>query len=119
MIIKEIISIVFILTGILDSYKYRISAKKIRKIKSANGRSRMFINIALLHSIIRLLFALVWVNNYLLCVGLLSLLCVIDNLWAIYIYYPYRKRNLNNFKKPNFILYFINSWLPNRIRRRL
>ncbi len=117
--IKEIFGIALIISGLFGGYKYVWQAQKIMKVKSAKGQSRKFINVAILNHIMRIAYALVIMDWYILLTSLLVFFCMGYLLIITYLYYPYRGRGLNNFKKPNFMLYFINSLLPNRIRRRL
>jgi hypothetical protein len=41
------------------------------------------------------------------------------NFYIVYLFYPYKYRNLLNFKKPCIIIYIINALTPNCKRRRL
>lgn len=116
---KLIIGILLIITGIFDSWKYCFQAQKIIAIRSAKGQSRKFINCAILNDIVRVAYALAIVDWYILATSLFAFFCMIYLLMITYFYYPYKGRGLNNFKRPNFMLYIINSILPNRIRRRL
>jgi len=115
-----IFGILLVTTGLFDCLKYSWQAKKIRALQSAKGHSRKFINAALINDLVRFLY-FICVNRdiYLMLVTVMALYCMLDMFWAIYIHYPYKQRGLNNFKRPNIILYTINSFLPNRIRRRL
>lgn len=112
--------VLLIITGLFDSLKYSWQAKKIRSLQSAKGHSRKFINAALVNDLVRFLY-FVCVNRdvYLMLVTVMALYCMLDMFWAIYIYYPYKMRGMHNFKRPNIVLYTINSFLPNQIRRRL
>jgi hypothetical protein len=112
--------ILLIITGIFDSLKYTWAAKKIRNVGSSKGHSRNFINVAITNDLVRLLyFIFVDRDVYLILVSIIALYCMFDMFFAIYINYPYRMRGCSNFKRPNILLYFINSILPNRIRRKL
>jgi len=112
--------ILLVITGIFDSLKYTWAAKKIRRVSSSKGHSRNFINVAMLNDLVRLLyFMFVDRDIYLICFSIIALYCMFDMFWAIYINYPYRMRGCPNFKRPNIVLYTINSFLPNKIRRRL
>ena len=115
-----VLGFLLIITGILDSFKYHWEAKKIRSVGTARGHSRQFINVAIYHDLVRVLYLLT-INRdlYLLLVSIIALYTMFDMFWAIYIHYPYRMRGCSNFKRPNIILYFLNSTLPNKIRKRL
>jgi hypothetical protein len=119
MIIKEVVGGLLIVTSIFDAIKYSIQARKIQKEKSAKSMSRKFINFALLNDLIKLLYGFIIFDLFIITSSILSLICMIDLFWQIYIFYPYKYRGLAHFKRPNIILYIINSILPNRIRRRL
>lgn len=116
---KNIIGILLIITGVFDALKYTIQANKISRVKSAKNMSRKFINFALMNDIVRLSYGMVIYDLYIILSSILALLCMIHLWWEIYLYYPYRMRGCINFKKPNILLYFINSILPNRIRKKL
>jgi len=117
--LKTIIGILLIITGLFDAYKYSFQAQKIIKVGTAKGQSRKFINCAVINDIVRMTYAIVIKDLYLLAINTIAFGCMVYLLVITYLYYPYRGRGLNNFKRPNFILYFINSLLPNRIRKRL
>lgn len=117
--IREIVGIALIITGLFDSWKYVWQSQKIIRTKCAKGQSRKFINVAIFNDMVRIIYALIIMDWYILATSLFVFFCMIHLLVITYIYYPYRHRGLINFKRPNFILYFINSLLPNRIRRKL
>lgn len=119
MLIKEIFGIALIITSIFDAIKYSIQANKINKVKSAKAMSRKFINFALLNDLIKLGYGFVIWDMYIIWSSVLALFCMIHLWWMIYLWYPYRMRGCNNFKRPNIVLYFINSLLPNSIRKKL
>lgn len=118
--IGGVLGFLLIITGILDSFKYHWEAKKIRAVGTAKGHSRQFINVAIYHDVVRVIYLLT-INRdwYLLLVSLIALYTMFDMFWAIYTRYPYKMRGCPNFKRPNIVLYFINSTLPNQIRKKL
>ena len=116
---KTIIGILLIITGLFDSWKYIWQGQKIIKVKTAKGQSRKFINVAIFNDTVRILYALIIQDLFILATSLFVMGCMLYLFVVTYIYYPYRCRKLNNFKRPNIILYLINSILPNRIRKRL
>jgi hypothetical protein len=117
--IKLIIGYLLIGSSILDAIKYSLQASKIRRVKSAAAQSRKFINFAILNDIIKLFYGIVIIDWFIIVSSLLAIGCMIDLWYTTYIFYPYRKRGLLNFRKPNILLYLINSWLPNKIRKKL
>jgi len=106
-------------TSILDALKYELEARKIIEAKSAKNRSRKFINWALLNDFIKLFYGIVIFDFYIIITSILSLVTMCHMFYAQYIFYPYRGRGLNNFRRPNIFIYMINSWLPNSLRRKL
>jgi hypothetical protein len=56
-IMKEILGIALIITGIFDSIKYYWFGKKIKEVKSSKGYSRKGMNWAIFHDLIRLIYA--------------------------------------------------------------
>ena len=117
--LKEVFGIALIITGLFDSWKYVWQSQKIIRTRCAKGQSRKFINVAIFNDMVRIAYALIIVDYYILATSLFVFFCMIHLLIVTYIYYPYRGRGLHNFKRPNFILYMINSILPNTIRKRL
>jgi len=115
----NIIGIILVITGIFDSIKYKWSSDKIKQAGTARGQSRKFINCAILNDTIRIVYAILIKDMYILLTSLLALYFMIVNFYYIYKYYPYRCRGLMNFKKPNIFLYILNSILPNQIRKKL
>jgi len=117
--LKTIIGILLIITGIFDSWKYSFQAKKIIEVGTAKGMSRKFTNCAILNDIVRITYSIIIKDLYLFTINALALGCMIFLFFVTYRYYPYLKRYKLGFKRPNIILYTINSIMPNRIRRRL
>ena len=119
MTFKNVIGVLLIITGIFDAWKYTWQAKKIQSVGTAKGHSRKFINMAITNDLIRITYSILIKDLYLVAINTIAMSCMI-NLWIIiYLYYPYRRRGLINFKRPNLILYFWNSITPNSIRKRL
>lgn len=109
-----------IIARFYDGYKYRISSRKIRKLKSAKGHSRDFGNMALGVDIFVLGY-FIWKNfdPYMILSCILCILFVIEYWLTLYWYYPYRMRGCINFKKPNLLVYFLNSLQFDKYRKRL
>jgi len=117
--LQQLFGGLLIFTSIFDALKYYIQARKIQRAKSAKLMSRRFINWAMSNDIVKLVYGIIIMDWYIILSSLLALICM-AHLWVvIYLYYPYRHRGLVNFKRPNVILYLINSIIPNSIRRRL
>lgn len=117
--LKEIFGGLLILTSILDAIKYSLQASKIRQTRTAKSQSRKFINFAILNDIVKLGYGWVIADWFIIISSLLAIGCMIDLWYTTYLFYPYRRRGLIGFKRPNIFLYFINSLVPNKIRRRL
>jgi len=118
-ILKDILGGLLIVTSIFDAIKYSLQAAKIRKTKTAKSQSRKFINFAILNDIVKLAYGFAIMDWFIIVSSLLAIGCMIDLWYTTYIFYPYKCRGLTGFKKPNIILYLINSLLPNSIRKRL
>lgn len=118
-LVRNIVGGLVFVTGILDAIKYYIQANKIRKLRSARGISRRFINFAILSDLTKIVYSIIIADIYILSISILASVCMFYMFWEIYIYYPYRKRKQKRFKRPNLITYTINSVLPNSIRKRL
>lgn len=117
--IKEIFGIALMVTSVFDAVKYSIQALKVQKLQNASAMSRKFINFALFNDIVKLGYGFVIWDFYIIASSILSLVCMLHLWWMIYWWYPYRMRGCNNFKRPNLMLYIMNSLLPNKIRKRL
>ena len=118
-ILFSISGILLTITGLCDGYKYHWSANSIRRIGTAKGRSRKFINAALINNLMRISHCILVGNLWVVLSSLFSLIFMIEHWFVVYWYYPYRKRTQFGFKRPSILLYLINSLLPNKIRRRL
>ena len=116
---KQIVGALLIFTSIFDAIKYSVQARRIYRAQSAKFMSRKFINFAISNDIVKLLYGIIIYDWYIMFSSLLALICMFDLFYAIYRWYPYRHRGLINFKRPNILLYILNSILPNRIRKRL
>jgi uncharacterized protein with PQ loop repeat len=117
--LRNIFGIVILITGIFNAIKYWIQANKIKKEKTSRGVSRKFTNFSLMNNISRIIYSVIIKDIYIFIITTLAFICICKLYWVQYSYYPYRKRGLKNFRKPNIVLYIINSMLPNQIRRRL
>jgi len=118
-IIKDIIGGLYIGLGILDAAKYHIHANSIRKNKTSMGHSRRFVNITAADKTVGILFGITINNWMVIFTSTIALVSTLEYFWMEYLYYPYRRRGLNNFSRPSLYVYFINSLLPNNQRKRL
>jgi uncharacterized protein with PQ loop repeat len=118
-ILKDFLGGLLIVTSIFDAIKYSLQARKIQKAKTAKSISRKFINFALTNDLVKLSYGFVIMDLFIMFSSILALICMVDLWYQIYWYYPYRCRNLINFKRPNIIIYIINSILPNSLRKKL
>ena len=89
------------ISGWFDAYKYHVSAQAIRRIKSAKGRSRRFINYALINDIIRIIHCLLLPDWWLVISSFIALVFMLEHFYMQYLFYPYRMRGCANFKRPN------------------
>jgi hypothetical protein len=116
----ELWGIGLLITRFCDGYKYHIEANAIRRAKTAKGHSRKFINIAWGSDLYMLIYLL---NNnidwFMIISFIIALIFMTEHWITVYKFYPYKCRGLQGFKKPNLIIYLLNSLLPNKIRRRL
>jgi len=119
MIFKDILGGLLIITSIFDAWKYVWNAKAIRRIGTARGHSRKFINAALLNDTIKLFYGIIIKDLFIVLSSIFALGTMTFLFYTIYKFYPYKKRGLINFRRPNILLYTINSIVPNRIRKRL
>jgi uncharacterized protein with PQ loop repeat len=117
--LQNIVGWLLIYGGILDAYKYIIQGLRIKQDKSAKSISRRFINYAIFCDIIKLLYSIIIKDFYIFTISIIALICMEFMWYEMYIYYPYKNRNLLNFKRPNIFIYIINSLLPNNQRKRL
>lgn len=115
----QIIGVALIVSGIYDGWKYHWLAIAIRKAGTAKGQSRKFVNAALAKDVTIFLYMILKFDLYILLMTFVGFVFTIELLITIYYFYPYRYRNLNNFKRPSFWIYFINSCISNKIRKRL
>lgn len=118
-IILNILGFLLVVTGVFDGIKYHWLAVAIRKIKTAKGQSRKFVNAALAKDLVMFAYMATNPDWYIILMNFIGFVFTVELLITIYIYYPYRYRNLLNFKRPSFWKYFINSWQSNKTRKRL
>ena len=118
-IIKDSLGVVLIFTGILDGWKYIWQAQGIKRVGTAKGHSRKFLNAAICNDLIKMLYAISIKDIFIFSTSILALISMCYNYFIVYKYYPYRMRGCSNFKRPNIFLFLLNSALPNKLRKRL
>ena len=117
--LKQIVGALLVFTSIFDALKYVVQANKIKRQRSAKGMSRRFTNWAISNDIVKLTYGIIIIDFYIILSSLMALCCM-TYLWVeTYLWYPYKHRGLSNFKRPNILLYLINSIIPNSIRKHL
>jgi hypothetical protein len=100
--------------------KYVIQGLKIKEIGTSKGHSRKFGNKTILADTIMLgYFIFKTLDWYMVATTTVIIIADLFYWYQVYIYYPYKRRGLRNFRRPDTITYFINSILPNSLRRRL
>ena len=118
-ILINLFGILLIGTGILDAAKYAIQGHKIQVAQSAKNFSRQFMNFALGNDIIKLAYGFIIWDFYIILTSILALVTMIYMWWQIYLWYPFKRRGLINFRRPNIFIYIVNSLLPNTLRKKL
>jgi hypothetical protein len=118
-ILINIFGWLLILTSILDGWKYLWNAEAILQVGTSKGHSRKFLNVAILNDLIKLIYSITILDIFIFLSSLFALGTMLYNFYIQYITYPYKYRNLKNFKKPNIFIYFINSLIPNIKREHL
>lgn len=118
-LLKDIVGGILVITSIFDALKYSIQASKIRKMQSAKSQSRRFINWAIVNDVVKFSYGIIIIDLFIVISSILAIICMLDLWFTTYKYYPYRCRGLIGFKKPNILLYLVNSIIPNKIRKRL
>lgn len=114
-----ILRLLVLICGFVDAVKYRIETNKIKRTKSSRDVSRRFTLMAVGCDIVLLAYVILIKDLTLTIVRFMSLYFMCELYWWQYIFYPYKMRKLENFKRPSFFRFFVNSCKPNRIRKRL
>jgi hypothetical protein len=117
--LKDIVGGLLILTSLLDAIKYYWAAQKIKEFKSAKGASRKFLNAAIANDLAKLIYSILILDIFIFIASISALMTMCYNYYIVYKFYPYKYRGLQNFRKPNILLYIWNSLTPNSIRKRL
>jgi hypothetical protein len=121
----DIVGVYLLVTGFLDAYKYHWQSEAIKKVGLARGHSRKFINAALHNDQVRIIYLTLCYMVYnrmdwfLMSSSLIAVVFMVELWYTIYKYYPYRRRGMLYFKRPNMFVYFINSLQSNKTRKRL
>lgn len=115
-----IFSICVFIAGLLDAYKSRFLTRKVLRYKSSKGVSRLFINYGIIHKILLSIWGIFWLKDWVVSItSVVALYTTIELWWVTYLNYNYLGRGRFGFKKPNILYYIWNSFLPNRIAKRL
>lgn len=117
--LQTLAGIILLILGVVDGAKYIVQANKVIQNRTSKGISRFFIDLAWLVDLGKIICGIVVMEKWLVITNVIGFICVGYLFLAVYNFYPYKRRGLNGFKKPNIILYTINSLLPNSIRKRL
>jgi len=119
--ILDIFRFILLITGVFDAEKYETQRHKIIKAKTAKSQSRMFLNKAFAIDVAKLSCIIVlYPHDFILwIINILPLITIARVYWITYLYYPFKFRGLQHFKRPNFWIYFCNSWIANSRRKRL
>lgn len=117
--LKTIFGVLLILTGILDAGKYSLQAWKIKKVGTAKAQSRKFVLMAIGNDLVKTVYSVCILDIYIFLSSVLALVCMLHLWWVVYQFYPYRRRGLHNFKRPNLFIFTLNAMVPNNVRRRL
>jgi hypothetical protein len=109
-----------IIARFYDGYKYYKQTQKIKKVGVAKGHSRDFGNIAIGVDGFMLLYFIYKNWDLYMIISTILMLLFVGNYWlTLYRFYPYRMRGCHNFKRPNLLVYFLNSIQLDKYRRRL
>lgn len=117
--IKQVFGILLVVTGIFDAVKYSLQAIKIKEQRTAKAMSRKFVLIAIGNDVIKIAYSVLILDIYIFLSSVIALACMFHLWWNIYLYYPYKCRNLHGFKRPNLFLFTLNGMIPNSLRRHL
>lgn len=116
---KIILGTLVIIFGTFDGIKYHWFAKKIKETKTSRSYSRKGLNVAIMNNFIRIVYGIYIIDWFIILSSLFAALTMIYCWYEIYLFYPYRYRGLISFKRPNIMIYLINSIVPNKLRKRL
>lgn len=109
-----------LIVSIADSYKYKFLSNKISRMKSSREVSRKFINVSILYRVLLLMYSYFVITDWMLIWScIIALYTLAEAFYYVYLYYPYKRRGLKNFKRPSLLKYTWNSLLPNNIRKKL
>jgi len=108
-----------IFTSMFDAWKYIWNAQAIRKVGTARGHSRKFLVAAIFNDTVKLIYGCLIFDIFIILSSILAMITMGYNFYTQYLFYPYRYRNLLNWKRPSIFIYLINALLPNRLRRHL
>lgn len=115
-----IFSIFVFIAGLMDAFKQRFLTKKVLRYKSSKGTSRLFINYGIIHKVLLTIWAIFYLHDWVVSISsLVALYTTIELWWVVYLNYDYIGRGRFGFKRPNILYYIYNSFLPNKIAKRL
>lgn len=117
---QEFFRYIVLILGILDSWKYHFLAQKMARYKSSRDVSRKFTNISILYRVVLFIYAYFLLNDWVISIScIIALFTLAEAMYYGYMYYPYKKRGLKNFKRPPFLTYLWTSIVPNKFSKRL
>lgn len=116
----KVLKAIVLVTGFMDSYKYKLQAQKVCKLKSSGQISRLALLYAIMHRVPLMLYvSLVLKDTILIIISFIALYTITEALYYTYIYYPYRNRGLKNFKRPSFYKFVKHTIEPYKHGKRL
>ena len=98
LIFNDFIGISFIISSIFDCWKYIWQSSAIKRVGTAKGHSRKFLNAAMFNDMVKLCYGLVIMDIFIIASSILALVTMGYNFYTVYKFYPYRMRGCTNFK---------------------
>lgn len=119
-LLTELLRWLVLISGIMDSWKYKLLSNKISRLKTSREHSRTFLNISIFNRFFLLLYSYFVLNDWVVTwICIIALYTLFEAFYTMFLFYPYRRRGLKNFRRPSLLKYTLNSLIPNQIRKRL
>lgn len=109
-----------LISGVIDSFKYKFITQKISRYKSSKEQSRKMLNLTLFKNLVLGIYSHYFLKDwYITASCVVALYTAGEAFYFCYLHYPYKNRKKKGYKRPSIYKYTIHSLTPNKWAKKL